>query len=924
MKRLYLSTISLMLSVTAMAQTELILPLNATSLTEEQKTMNPVKLAYPTGLKDQMPGIVCFEPREGVFSISKTTKIVFSPGNLQYQASTDTWRFAEHQYDYVGDASNGNVYENGVKCDNSLISSTYNGWIDLFGWGTSGWNSGANAYQPYSTSENSSDYYPDGIIYNLTGDYAMADWGAYNAIHNGSKIDLAGTWRTLTDYEWEYLFLGRPNAENLFGHATIEGVKGIVILPDDWITPDGLTFVSSVSKGMKYDRSFNCYRGSGNFFPYNSYTISEWNNMEAAGAVFLSAAGKRNGTSVEGAQSEGEYRSSTYQSGYNNSNGLSFDYSSRFRTSYLYTKNRSSCSYGYSVRLAKVVSSEKWFHRRFSISDTEYATFSPGNLQYQASTNTWRFAEHQHSYVGDASQGNVYENGVKCDNTRISSTYDGWIDLFGWGTSGWNSGTNAYLPYSISENESDYYPGSSSTNNLTDDFVNADWGFYNAIRNGSVTEPSGKWRTLTKEEWMYLCYTRKNADVLKGQATVNGVYGFVLLPDYWEQPSELSFTAGTDVGWSANIYIDAQWKTMESAGAIFLPAAGERDGTAINDIQTSGSYWSSTQDSPLDAYYLSFSSNSFNPQQTGKRHLGNSVRLIDSQIKENEFSVSSTKKVRFSPGNLQYQASTGTWRFAEHQYDYVGDVNYGNVYEDGTKCNNSNISSSYSGWIDLFGWGTSGWYGSNSSYEPYSTTTTSYEYGPSSKDLTGDYNYADWGMYNEIHNGENIDPIGTWRTLSENEWVYLFHDRENAERLFGLGSVNGILGVIILPDDWVLPEGITFNSGTEKGLIWQMGTYNNPWYRYINDNNDNYTHNIYTELEWSVMELAGAVFLPAAGYRYGTSIENLQSRGQYWSSSYYTRDSNSASALYFSSSLLNPHSGESRNIGGSVRLVSDL
>ncbi len=56
-----------------------------------------------------------------------------------------------------------------------------------------------------------------------------------------------------------------------------------------------------------------------------------------------------------------------------------------------------------------------------------------------------------------------------------------------------------------------------------------------------------------------------------------------------------------------------------------------------------------------------------------------------------EFSVSDSTKVYFSQGNLQYQASTGTWKFADNQYDMIGD-------------NNSNISSSYSGWIDLFGW----------------------------------------------------------------------------------------------------------------------------------------------------------------------------------------------------------------------------
>ncbi|MBR7035054.1 MAG: hypothetical protein IKI25_04755, partial [Bacteroidales bacterium] len=74
------------------------------------------------------------------------------------------------------------------------------------------------------------------------------------------------------------------------------------------------------------------------------------------------------------------------------------------------------------------------------------------------------------------------------------------------------------------------------------------------------------------------------------------------------------------------------------------------------------------------------------------------------------FSVSADKKVYFSQGNLQYQASTGTWRFAEHQYDIIGDGD-----------DNANISSTNSGWIDLFGWGTSGYNGKN----PYMTSTTS-------------------------------------------------------------------------------------------------------------------------------------------------------------------------------------------------------
>ena len=79
----------------------------------------------------------------GLFSVSESAQVYFSQGNLQYQASTGIWRFAEHQWDYVGGTEPeygiyGNVYELGVRCDNTLISQNYDGWIDLFPWATSG------------------------------------------------------------------------------------------------------------------------------------------------------------------------------------------------------------------------------------------------------------------------------------------------------------------------------------------------------------------------------------------------------------------------------------------------------------------------------------------------------------------------------------------------------------------------------------------------------------------------------------------------------------------------------------------------------------------------------------------------------------------------------------------------------------------
>ena len=228
----------------------------------------------------------------------------------------------------------------------------------------------------------------------------------------------------------------------------------------------------------------------------------------------------------------------------------------------------------------------------FSVSDSTKVYFSQGNLQYQASSKTWRFAEHQWDFVGDSVKGNVYEKGVKSDNAKISPNYDGWIDLFGWGTSGWNSGANAYQPYSTSTVYSDYYPDGSYYNDLTGSYANADWGVYNKISNGG--NQAGLWRTLTNSEWSYLISGRAQASRLMGQGRVNNVNGLILLPDGWETPSSVKFTYAPGY-YSKNVYSQDEWAVMQSYGAVFLPAAGYRFGSGVcGAISYGGSYWSSS------------------------------------------------------------------------------------------------------------------------------------------------------------------------------------------------------------------------------------------------------------------------------------------------------------------------------------------
>ena len=151
----------------------------------------------------------------GAFSVSDGKQVHFSPGNLQYQASTDTWRFAENQWDIIGNA-------------NENISASYEGWIDLFGWGT-----GKN---PTLASDKNEDY------------ATFTDWGANKISNGGSEANL---WRTLTTDEWIYLFKGRRDATSLFGMGTVNGVNGVILLPDNWRLPFGLFFASSAAQGLK-------------------------------------------------------------------------------------------------------------------------------------------------------------------------------------------------------------------------------------------------------------------------------------------------------------------------------------------------------------------------------------------------------------------------------------------------------------------------------------------------------------------------------------------------------------------------------------------------------------------------------------------------------------------------------------------------
>ncbi len=275
------------------------------------------------------------------------------------------------------------------------------------------------------------------------------------------------------------------------------------------------------------------------------------------------------------------------------------------------------------------------------------------------------------------------------------------------------------------------------------------------------------------------------------------------------------------------------------------------------------------------------------------------------------FSVSPTKKVHFSAGNLQYNVRTSEWRFAPNQYDkcYVSNADLGLDFNNlinnfGMFIGNGGLCEE--GWNDLFGWGR--WIVGQ---EVDKTPLDDENYF---KDLTDD----------AILVGESA--IGTgWDILSISEWKYLFNERDDADQKYGVATVNDVNGVVLLPDTWTAPEGITFTPG--------MASENGKEH-YVDNGN------VYSIDDWTKMETTGAIFLPTTGsmtLRYGdpNNVISQKSTAYYWSSTsgenyyYYdnpynadgSRDWYASYYMQFTSAVVSVDLRSRRHYGSAVRLV---
>ncbi len=288
-----------------------------------------------------------------------------------------------------------------------------------------------------------------------------------------------------------------------------------------------------------------------------------------------------------------------------------------------------------------------------------------------------------------------------------------------------------------------------------------------------------------------------------------------------------------------------------------------------------------------------------------------SARLnVTNFINDGEFTINSQRgRVHFSKGNLQFNKSSSNgpdlWRFATHQYDYVGDESNGNVYRylvQGTfRCTNyldNTITSTNNRWIDLFGWGTSGF----SNKFPYMVSTISTDYGLRYGDIEG--TRYDWGV-------RNSNQLGTgWRTLSKAEWDYILHTRTNVPQHDGtyalyakvqlhISDNNVVNGLLIFPDNFAMPTGVNYPNTLNSFTV-------------------DFTNTQYSITEWEALERAGVVFLPAGGFRSGQRASQATIFSFYWTSTASGNDK--AYCITMADGICE----RNRYLGFSVRLAKDI
>lgn len=443
-------------------------------------------------------------------------------------------------------------------------------------------------FQPYSRMSNSS-----AVSFDATGQ-SVTDVFFTNATATTANANFCvsgqtpGTWRTLSDEEWNYILYTRSG--NRFAYAMVNDIKGLLIFPDGYTGATSGTGMSTVNNG------------SANYPPSN-IPDDVWETMDAGGVIFLPAAERRNEIAFTDDKAGYYWTSVGHKFQSTVAYYMFFDgYSINPANDMLQRR------FGKTVRLVRDINPGPVpLGGDFTVGkdgDTPIKVkFSNGNLYYDGSESKWKFESNQWDF-------RTYEGKNSCINGSVTTdgTPSGDWGLFGW------SGSLGSATYGKSTSGNDFdYAG---------DFN--DWG---GITDLPDNAGGNTWRTLSYDEWNYLLgydpmlwgqtatCGRPNAMNLCAWVTLTdvSVSGLVILPD------DSSVTA-------SNVTTAA---LVTSSGAVFLPASGKRDGTNMSNVGSCGYYWSSTSATSSFAYFMGFGVGSVYTDSY-VRLVGSSVRLVRS------------------------------------------------------------------------------------------------------------------------------------------------------------------------------------------------------------------------------------------------------------------------------------------------------
>ena len=539
---------------------------------------------------DEVQGTTVAE--SGVFTIGKNKTAVFATGNLQYKkdGENETWRFAKQQYQVVGEQ---NI---------ELGHPEFTGWIDMLGWSTN--NEGNN----FGVNPNNVNELYDG---------EFVDWGT----------KMGAEWSTLSADDWKYLLITRANAAALKQVARVGEMVGILLFPDVWTMPEGCTVEA------EKDEYFNV-----NIY---NYTIAQWNEMEATGAVFLPAAGRRTG----GYGNKINYD----QVEENNEEMLNGGY-------YRHQDNTNIYCYYWTSTINDETKNVSYLHNIVALGNEMY-TIGTGAVwgekgRYGQSVRLAKVTE-KYEVTATAENGTVTGAGVYEEGTQVTLTA---IADFDYEFVNWTKGEEVVStenPYTFNITEDveltanfaevagtsvaetgvftigEHKTATFATGNLQykKDGENETWrfakqqyqvvgaqnielgnpefkgwidmlGWSNGDANNWGVNPSNsnadyagefvdwgtkmgaEWSTLSADDWKYLLNERANAAALKQVARVGEMVGILLFPDVWTMPEGCTVETAYNEYYETELYnyTLAQWAKMEAEGAMFLPAAGRRTG----------------------------------------------------------------------------------------------------------------------------------------------------------------------------------------------------------------------------------------------------------------------------------------------------------------------------------------------------------